>query len=88
MSYTDNKNGTVGKVDGAVIKEVPASMLVTKFQFMITCADVLIAASKFNMVRTLDDDKDVDGWICQGRRYHDAWVLQQRGTGIRIYTKS
>jgi hypothetical protein len=88
LSYTDNKTGTVGKVDGLVIKEVPASYLVTNFQFMITAPDVLVAANKFNMVRTIDDDKDVDGWICQGRRYHDAWVLQQRGTGIRIYTKA
>ena len=87
-SYADNKKGVVGMVDGLTIKEVPASMLVTNFQFMITCKETLVAVNKFDMVRTIDNDKDVDGWICQGRRYHDCFVLGQKATGIRIYTKS
>lgn len=87
-SYADTKSGIFGKVDGLLVREVPASMLVTKFQFMITCDGVGVAVNKFNMVRTIDNDKDVDGWICQGRRYHDMFVLTQRGTGIRIYTKA
>lgn len=88
LAYSDSKSGTVGMVDGLTIKEVPASMLVAKFEFMITCKGVAVAVNKFDMVRTLDNDKDVDGWICQGRRYHDCFVLGQKGTGIRIYTKA
>ena len=87
-SYADNKKGIIGMVDGLTIKEVPASMLVTNFQFMITCKETLVAVNKFNMLRTISEDKDVDGWICQGRRYHDCFVLGQKATGIRIYTKS
>lgn len=87
-SYADNKKGIIGQVDGLTIKEVPASMLVTNFQFMITCKESVVAVNKFDMVRTIDNDKDVDGWICQGRRYHDAFVLSQKATGIRIYTKA
>lgn len=87
-SYADRKKGIIGMVDGLTIKEVPASYLVTNFQFMITCKGVAVAVNKFNMIRTIDNDKDVDGWICQGRRYHDNFVLGQKGTGIRIYTKS
>lgn len=87
-SYADNKKGIIGQVDGLTIKEVPASMLVTNFQFMITCKESIVAVNKFDMVRTIDNDKDVDGWICQGRRYHDAFVLSQKATGIRIYTKA
>ena len=75
-------------VDGLTIKEVPASMLVSKFEFMITCKGSVVAVNKFDMVRTIDNDKDVDGWICQGRRYHDCFVLGQKATGIRIYTKA
>lgn len=88
MSYRDGKEGTIGMVDGLTIKEVPASMLVTKFEFMITAKDVAVAINKFDMVRTIDNDKDVDGWICQGRRYHDMFILGQKATGIRIYTKA
>lgn len=87
-SYADTKKGIVGMVDGLTIKEVPSSMLVAKFEFMITCKDVAVAVNKFDMVRTLDNDKDVDGWICQGRRYHDCFVMGQKGTGIRISTKA
>lgn len=88
LAYTDGKEGTVGMVDGLTIKEVPASMMVTKFEFMITCPGVAVAINKFNMVRTIDNDKDVDGWICQGRRYHDCFVLGQKATGIRIKTSA
>lgn len=87
-AYADIKKGVLGMVDGLTIKEVPASMLVTNFQFMITCKEVAVAINKFNMVRTIDNDKDVDGWICQGRRYHDMFILGQKATGIRIYTKA
>jgi hypothetical protein len=87
-AYADVKEGVFGKVDGLTVKEIPASYLVTNFQFMITCKDVAVAVSKFNMVRTIDNDKDVDGWICQGRRYHDMFVMEQKATGIRIYTKA
>ncbi len=87
-SYADNKKGIVGQVDGLTIVEVPASMLVTNFQFMITAKETLVAVNKFDMVRTIDNDKDVDGWICQGRRYHDCFVLGQKATGIRVYTKT
>jgi len=87
-SYADNKKGIVGMVDGLTIKEVPSTYFVTNFQFMITCSEIGVAVNKFDMVRTLDNDKDVDGWICQGRRYHDMFILNQRGTGIRVYTKA
>lgn len=88
LSYRDGKEGTIGMVDGLTIKEVPSSMLVTKLEFMITCKGSLVAVNKFDMVRTIDTDKDVDGWICQGRRYHDCFVLSQKATGIRHYTKA
>jgi len=87
-SYADSKKGIVGMIDGLTIKEVPSTYFVTNFQFMITCPEIGVAVNKFDMVRTLDNDKDVDGWICQGRRYHDMFILNQRGTGIRVYTKS
>jgi hypothetical protein len=88
MSYTDNKAGTVGKVDGLTIKEVPASMLVAKFEFMITCKGVAVAVNKFDSVRVLTDVQGIDGSVAEGRRYHDCFVLGQKATGIRIYTKA
>jgi len=87
-TVADLKKGIIGEVDGLTIKKVPSSMLVTKFEFMITCKGVSVAINKFNMIRTLDNDSNIDGWLVQGRRYHDCFILGQKATGIRIYTKA
>lgn len=88
LSYTDGKEGTVGKVDGLVIKEVPSDYFVANFQFMITCKDVAVPISKFDSVRTLDNVQGIDGWVVEGRRYHDFFIFGEKATGIRIYTKA
>lgn len=87
-SVKDLKKGIVGEVDGLTIVKVPASMLTTKLEFMITCKDVAVAISKFDSVRTLDNVQGIDGWVAEGRRYHDLFVLGEKGTGIRVYTKT
>jgi len=87
-AVADLKKGIVGEVDGLTIVKVPASMLVTNFEFMITCKGVAVPIQKFNMIRTLDDDSNIDGWLVQGRFYFDFFILGQKATGIRIYTKA
>lgn len=87
-TVADLKKGVVGQVDGLTIVKVPASYLVTKFEFMITCKDVAVAISKFDSVRTLDQVQGIDGWVVEGRRYNDLFILGQKATGIRIYTKA
>lgn len=87
-SVKDLKKGILGEVDGLTIVKVPAAYMVANFQFMITCKNVAVAVNKFNMIRTLDNDSNIDGWLVQGRRYHDCFILGQKATGIRIYTKS
>jgi hypothetical protein len=87
-SVKDLKKGILGEIDGLTVVKVPASFMVTKFQFMITCKNVAVAVNKFNMIRTLDNDSNIDGWLVQGRRYHDCFILGQKATGIRVYTKA
>ena len=84
----DLKKGIIGEVDGLTIVKVPASMLVTKFEFMITAKGVAFPIQKFNMIRTLDNDSNIDGWLVQGRFYFDMFILSQKATGIKIYTKA
>lgn len=85
-SVADLKKGVLGEVDGLTIVKVPAAWMVSKFEFMITCKNVAVAVNKFNMIRTLDNDSNVDGWLVQGRRYFDCFILGQKATGIRIKT--
>ena len=87
-TVADLKKGILGEVDGLTIVKVPSTMLVTKFEFMITCKGVAVPIQKFNMIRTLDNDSNIDGWLVQGRFYYDFFILGQKATGIRIYTKA
>lgn len=87
-TVADLKKGIVGEVDGLTIVKVPSSMLVAKFEFMITAAGIALPISKFDSVRTLDQVQGVDGWVVEGRRYHDFFILGQKATGVRIYTKA
>lgn len=87
-SVADLKKGIVGEVDGLTIVKVPAAWMVTKFEFMVTCKGVAVAVNKFDSVRTLDNVQGIDGWVCEGRRYHDCFILGEKATGIRVYTKA
>ena len=85
-SYNDLKKGIVGTVDGLTIVKCPTSYYVSKFEFMIVHREVLIAPTKFNSVRTLDDVQGIDGWVAEGRRYYDAFIPANKGVAIRIKT--
>lgn len=87
-TVADLKKGIIGEVDGLTIVKVPSSYFVTKFEFMITAKDVAVSISKFDSVRTLDQVQGIDGWVVEGRRYNDLFLLGQKATGVRIYTKA
>ncbi len=87
-SYADSKKGVFGQVDGTTVVELPSTYFVTNFQFMIVKDDLLVSPMKFNSVRTLDDVQGIDGWVCEGRRYYDAFIPTQKGVGVRVYTKT
>lgn len=87
-SVKDLKKGIVGMVDGLTIIKCPTTYFVTKFEFMITCKNIAVPVVKFDSVRTLDNVQGIDGWVAEGRRYHDFFLLGQKATGVRIYTKA
>jgi hypothetical protein len=87
-TYKDLKTGVLGNVDGTTIVKCPTSYYVDKFEFMIVWDQLLIAPTKFNSVRTLDDVQGIDGWVAEGRRYYDAFIPSQKATALRIRTKA
>lgn len=87
-TYKDLKKGILGEVDGLTIVKCPASYYVTNFEFMIVRDDLLIAPTKFKSVRILDEVQGIDGWVAEGRRYHDAFVPGQKGAAVRLKTKA
>lgn len=85
-SYRDLKSGIVGQVDGATIVTAPSSYFVANFAFMVIHKDTLVAPTKFNMIRTLDEVQGIDGWVAEGRRYYDCFIPKNKGAGIQIHT--
>lgn len=84
-SYRDLKSGIVGQVDGATIVTAPSSYFVANFAFMVIHKDTLVAPTKFNMIRTLDEVQGIDGWVAEGRRYYDCFIPKNKGVGIQIH---
>lgn len=85
-SYADNKTGAIGKVLGMTIVVCPSSYYIANFGFMVVHKKVLVAPTKFNMVRILDVVQGIDGKVAEGRRYYDAFIPANKGVGIRIRT--
>lgn len=83
-SYADNKTGAIGKVLGMTIVVCPSSYYVANFGFMVVHKKVLVAPTKFNMVRILDVVQGIDGKVAEGRRYYDAFIPASKGVGIRL----
>lgn len=83
-SFADNKTGVIGKVLGMTIVVCPSSYYIANFGFMIVSRKVLVAPTKFNMVRILDVVQGVDGKVAEGRRYYDAFIPKNKGAALRI----
>lgn len=84
-AYADVKSGVVTEVDGVKIVPVPNGYLPTNTAWIITADDVLVAPTKFDMIRTLTEVQGIDGWVVEGRRYYDAFVPTNRGKAIRVH---
>lgn len=84
-SYADGKKGIISEVDGLTIVKVPSSYLPANTGFMIVHKKVLVAPTKFDMVRILDEVQGIDGKVAEGRRYYDAFIPTRKGKAIFLH---
>jgi hypothetical protein len=87
-AYADVKTGVVTTVDGVKIVPVPTSYLPTNTAWVIVADDVLVAPTKFDMIRTLTEVQGIDGWVVEGRRYYDAFIPSNRGKALRVHMEA
>lgn len=85
-AYADVKTGVVTSIDGVKIVPVPADYLPANTSWIIVADDVLVAPTKFDMIRTLTEVQGIDGWVVEGRRYYDAFIPTNRGRALRVHT--
>lgn len=84
-AYSDVKTGVLTTVDGVKIVLVPNNYLPANTSWIIMANDVLVAPTKFDMIRTLTEVQGIDGWVVEGRRYYDAFIPTNRGKAIRAH---
>lgn len=88
LSVKDLKSGVVSMVDGVTNVIVPSSYLNAATGFLFVHEKLMVAPTKFDMVRTLDDVQGIDGWVAEGRRYYDAFIPTQKGVAVRRHATS
>ena len=84
-AYKDLKKGIFGKVDGITLVKVPSSYLPANIGFVLVHEKVLVAPTKFDMVRVLTDVQGIHGAVAEGRRYYDAFIPENKGVAIRVH---
>ena len=77
--------GVVGEIDGVSIVKVPTSYLPANTGFLLVHKTVLVAPSKFDTFRILDQVQGIDGWVVEGRRYYDAFVPTNAGKALIVH---
>lgn len=84
-AYKDLKTGVRTMVNGVKVIVVPTSYLVTNTGYLFTHAKAHKSVSKIEMARVLTEQRGIDGSVCEYRRYHDFFVLNQKGVAIRAH---
>lgn len=85
-STADKATAKLGTVMGMDVYVVPSTYFASNFGFMIVAKNLLIAPTKFNSVRTGEGFPfGIDGWVGFGRRYYDAFILSNKGAGVRTH---
>ena len=88
LSVKDLKTGVVSMVDGVTNIVVPTSQLASTTEFLFVHEKLMVAPTKFDMVRTLDDVQGIDGWVAEGRHYYDAFLPSQKATSVRLHSNA
>lgn len=84
-SYRNLQTGVRTMVNGVKVIVVPTSYLPANTGYLFTHAKAHKSVSKIEMARVLTEQRGIDGAVCEYRRYHDFFVLNNKGTAIRLH---
>lgn len=90
--YSDKVNnvavtGSIAKIDGISIIVVPSNYLPTRTNFIITHPMATVSPVKLAEYKTHDNPPGISGWLCEGRIYYNAFVLNNKKKAV-IVSKS
>jgi N4-gp56 family major capsid protein len=75
-------NGQVGEVDGVKIVKVPSVYLPANHEFIMVHPVATVAAQKLEDYKTHDNPPGINGWLVEGRKRYDAFVLENKKNAI------
>lgn len=73
--------GEFGMVDGVRLIRVPASLLPTGTDFILTHPVVCCAPKQLSDFKVHDNPPGINGWLLEGRVIYDAFILSQKKAG-------
>lgn len=77
--------GQVGMVDGIRIVAVPDSLMPENVNFIIAAKSATVSPVKLSEYKIHDNPPGINGWLVEGRVYYDAFILNNKQTGIYVH---
>lgn len=77
--------GQVGTIDGIPLIVLPKSYMPTGVEFFITNKIATTAPVKLSEYKIHDNPPGINGWLVEGRVYHDAFVLDNKKNAIYVH---
>lgn len=77
--------GQIGTVDGIPIILLPKSYMPEGVEFFITNKIATTAPVKLSEYKIHDNPPGINGWLVEGRVYHDAFVLDNKKKAIYVH---
>jgi len=77
--------GQIGTVDGIPIIVLPKSYMPEGVEFFITNKIATTAPVKLSEYKIHDNPPGINGWLVEGRVYHDAFVLENKKKAIYVH---
>lgn len=78
-------NGQVGEIDGMKVIKVPTSYLPANTPFLITHPVATVGAQKLEDYKTHDNPPGINGWLVEGRKRYDAFVLENKKNALYVH---
>ena len=78
-------NGQVGMVESVPLIYVPTTYLPVGVEFVVSNRMAAVSAQKLNTYRVHEDPPGINGWLAEGRIYHDAFVLNNKASAIYVH---
>lgn len=74
--------GQIGEVDGVKLIKVPTTYLPVNHAFIIAHPAATVAAEKLEDYKTHDNPPGINGWLVEGRKRYDAFVLENKKNAL------